>query len=75
MKPYRDEEQQSVCLYCEYAKILPSGDQVLCPYKGILGIGNYCRRFRYDILKRVPKAPRHILRPDDAELVWDDTAE
>ncbi len=75
MKPYRDEDQRSICLYCEHAKILPSGDQVLCPYKGIFGIGNTCHRFRYDILKRVPTPPRHVLRPDDADLAWEDANE
>ncbi len=71
---YQDDIQEQ-CRFCEHAKILPSGTQVLCPYRGILGIANSCRRFRYDLLKRTPSKMRRVFLPDDAELAWEDEAE
>jgi hypothetical protein len=72
MARHHDEEQQNICLYCEHAQILQSGEQVLCPYRGILGVCSTCRRFRYDILKRTPSAPKRILMPDARDLLWEE---
>ena len=41
------------CSYCLYGAKLED-DVILCSKKGIRGIGESCRRFRYDPIKRVP---------------------
>lgn len=41
------------CAYCAYGAPLEGG-QVLCAKKGLCGVEDKCRRFRYDPLKRVP---------------------
>lgn len=44
------------CTYC--ARSRPLGeDEVVCPKKGIMSAGSYCRAFKYDPLKRVPPRP------------------
>ena len=41
------------CSYCLYGAKLED-DVILCSKKGMRGIGEKCRRFRYNPLKRVP---------------------
>ena len=44
------------CAYCARGRAL-DGDQVVCPKKGVMSAGSYCRSFKYDPLKRVPTPP------------------
>lgn len=41
------------CSYCQYGTKLED-EVVLCCKKGIRSIGESCRKFKYDPLKRVP---------------------
>ncbi|MBQ8731899.1 MAG: hypothetical protein IJY82_03635 [Oscillospiraceae bacterium] len=45
------------CDYCAYGTLSPAGDVILCEKRGIMALGNSCRKFEYDPLKRVPKEP------------------
>lgn len=45
------------CSYCEYGKLSPDGETVLCKKKGVVEKGFSCRKFSYDVLKRQPKRP------------------
>ena len=45
------------CSYCEYGKLSPDGETVLCKKKGIVEKDFSCRKFSYDVLKRQPKRP------------------
>lgn len=59
------------CMYCKRGIAL-NDSQMVCPKKGIVTVGDSCRAFRYDPLKRVP--PRHAvlelskLRDEDFSL-------
>ena len=46
------------CEYCENGKLLPTGTEVLCREKGIVGLGYACKKFVYDPLKRQPRQSR-----------------
>ena len=41
------------CVYCAFGTVLDDG-QVLCMKKGIRGIDDKCRKFKYDPCKRIP---------------------
>lgn len=44
------------CIYCAIGKVSCDGESVLCVKKGVMQPDSHCRAFRYDPLKRVPKA-------------------
>lgn len=47
------------CEYCELGKASPDGETVLCPKKGIVARDFFCKKYKYDIMKRIPKrAPK-----------------
>ena len=41
------------CVYCQYGAKLEE-DLILCSKKGMRSIGESCKRFKYDPLKRIP---------------------
>ena len=43
------------CEYCAYGRRSPDGETVLCEKKGIVTRDRVCRKYKYDILKRIPK--------------------
>lgn len=43
------------CIYCETGIISPDGKEVLCKKKGVMMPDSFCRKFRYDPLKRTPE--------------------
>ena len=47
-------EIEKMCRTCEHAELLVDTDRVLCDRKGIVKADGICRKFVYDILKRVP---------------------
>ena len=51
------------CAYCQKGSVI-SEREVACVKKGIMPAEGYCRRFRYDPLKRVPPRPA-ALRTDN----------
>ena len=58
------------CRFCEKAALLDGGQQILCQYKGIVPEDGACRKFAYDPLKRIPRAPLKPpkLSPEDLVL-------
>ena len=56
---YNTDNISPTCAYCLVGKPAPDGETVLCPKKGVVAKDYSCRRFKYDIMKRVPKkAPK-----------------
>lgn len=44
------------CMYCAVGQLSCDGGTVLCTKKGVMQPDSHCRSFRYDPLKRVPRA-------------------
>lgn len=55
MKNNKDIEK--VCAYCEYARDTHDSEFLVCSKKGVVHAMYKCRKFIYDPMKRVPKAP------------------
>ena len=55
-----EKEISPSCSYCEYGKISPDGESVLCIKKGVMDKDSYCKKFSYDILKRQPRRPMKL---------------
>jgi hypothetical protein len=65
------------CSYCRYGTAI-GGGEIACIKRGITSEGGYCRKFRYDPLKREPerpKSPVNRLPPELAEGLTGETAE
>ncbi len=45
------------CDLCAKAKPTAVHNEFLCPLKGVVGALDYCKKFDYDPLKRVPREP------------------
>lgn len=43
------------CCYCETGMLTEDGKTVLCTKKGIMQPDSFCKKFKYDPLKRVPE--------------------
>ena len=43
------------CAFCEYASKTLDDEKMLCKKKGVVHADYFCRSFRYDLMKRVPK--------------------
>ncbi len=61
-------EIEKSCRTCEHAELLVDTDRVLCERKGIVASDGLCRKFIYDVLKRVP--PKN--NPDRPKLEYID---
>ena len=59
-----DADLPRVCRFCERATLISDEDNVLCSLKGIVYADYCCRKFTYDPLKREPKMPPPIPKPD-----------
>ena len=59
------------CEFCEFSVSLIDKDQVLCKKHGVVNSDYSCKKFIYDILKRIPKAPVTLIIPEaDDILLW-----
>ena len=56
MKKNMTNKQEPSCAYCRLAKTAPDGKTMLCPKRGITHSGMSCSAFKYDPLRRVPRA-------------------
>ena len=59
------------CEYCKLGTISADNTSVLCPKKGVLNKDFFCKKFKYDPLKRIPKesAPELMkFSPEDFSL-------
>lgn len=52
---FNTENISPACAYCLIGKPAPDGETVLCPKKGVVAKDYSCKKFKYDIMKRVPK--------------------
>ncbi len=43
------------CIYCENGNTASDGQTVLCAKKGVMQADSFCKKFRYDPLKRTPE--------------------
>lgn len=43
------------CEYCSNGILSPTGKEVLCRKKGIMQTDSFCKKFKYDPLKRKPE--------------------
>ena len=56
---FNTENIEPKCEYCQFGKLSADGETVLCPKKGVMNKNSKCRKYRYDIMKRVPRrAPK-----------------
>ncbi len=55
-KSLYSKEIPPACKYCQNGTPAPATDEILCRRKGVVPPDGYCRRYRYDILKRTPNA-------------------
>lgn len=63
-KLYNTKEIPPSCSYCSYGRPSPDGESILCIKKGIAEKDGYCKKFRYDILKRQPRRPATLQKFD-----------
>lgn len=49
-----NKKQDKYCKYCIFGKTLDFSGEVFCKKKGFVSSLDYCRRFKYDPLKRTP---------------------
>ena len=56
------------CAYCVCGSVI-NENEVACSRKGVVGIADHCRRFKYDPLKRVPPRPAVL---DESKLSAED---
>ncbi|MBQ8210170.1 MAG: hypothetical protein IJZ35_06290 [Clostridia bacterium] len=43
------------CEYCANGTVTPDGKEVLCPKRGVMQADSFCKKFKYDALKRKPR--------------------
>ena len=56
---FNTENIEPKCEYCQFGKLSADGETVLCIKRGIMNKNSKCRKYVYDIMKRVPrKAPK-----------------
>ncbi|MBQ7160723.1 MAG: hypothetical protein IJR90_03350 [Clostridia bacterium] len=60
-------EVEKNCAHCVKAQPLADEETMLCERAGVVSGGHYCRKFKYDPLKRVP-APAPKLEKADLSL-------
>ncbi|MBE6787572.1 MAG: hypothetical protein E7537_04410 [Ruminococcaceae bacterium] len=46
------------CSYCVYGKVLEFTNETICKKHGVMPERDYCKSYKYDPLKRVPKAQK-----------------
>ena len=51
-----NEKEHKNCSCCAYGNLSPSGDSIFCKKHGVCDKTDYCRNFKYDVLKRIPKS-------------------
>ncbi len=59
------------CAFCEFAEIRKGSDVVVCRKAGgVMQLYSKCKKYKYDPLKRQPKAPlfRNDYKKEDFEI-------
>ena len=52
---------QAICACCEHALPIHGKGDMLCRIHGIVSENYSCRKFRYDLLKRIPVRKKEVL--------------
>ena len=60
MKKLLSENICPACSYCQFGTRFIGQEKVLCVKFGIVDYSYYCRKFKYDPLKRVPKSRKNL---------------
>lgn len=62
------KKYEAECVTCSFGRISPDGQNVLCPKKGIKGLSEKCRAYKYDPIKRMPKKAPVLETADPADF-------
>lgn len=65
-----DKKLMRSCAWCSYGKSSDYTDEVFCTKRGVTSKNDYCRRYKYDPLKRTPQRirPADGYSPEDFKL-------
>ncbi len=63
------------CKYCQYGTPAPDEKNVLCPKKGVIDRDSFCKKFRYDPLKRIPREKPALLTFSEGDFSLTDASE
>ena len=65
-----DPDREPKCKYCEFGTETTNGVRVLCLKSGLHDPDDFCRKFRYDPLKRVPDPhpPEQVFTADEFKV-------
>ncbi len=67
-KAFSEKNYPPKCEYCFFGRVAPDGKSVLCEKKGITGIDESCRSYKYDALKRTPMKQPTVSSADPADF-------
>lgn len=56
-KLFNDDIKKS-CVWCAYGKSSEYTSEVFCKKRGVTSAEDYCRKYKYDPLKRTPQAQK-----------------
>ena len=57
------QKVEPCCAFCAHARPI-SSEAAVCLKRGIVALAGCCRKFSYDPLKRVPDAPRALVKKE-----------
>ena len=55
MSAFFDKNVRKSCMWCEHGVKSEYSNEIFCKKRGVVGLDNVCRKYRYDPLKRVPQ--------------------
>lgn len=54
-----EQEFPATCSHCQFGRLAPDTQSVLCIKRGVMQASSSCKKYRYDPLKRKPRqAPK-----------------
>ena len=68
MLDFFKSEYEARCSYCAQGRKLNDSELILCPVKGIMTMDSFCRKFKYDRFKRIPKRIPRLPEFDKSEF-------
>ncbi len=69
-KPFLNKNISPACEYCVHGNASKYTDEVFCVKRGVTKKNDYCRKYKYDILKRTPRTatPKTDYTPEDFKI-------
>lgn len=55
-----DPSIRKMCSYCQHGTKIPAGEDVICPYKGLVSYDYVCRKYLYDPTRRIRKRTKKM---------------